>query len=119
MPATAKQGAVILFRLQLFRMQPRSMLPHASCVTADSDSLPAPGQACNGHGLAGRHNPASIGEPECFLRKAIGWALRACSHTNTAWLAAFVETHAGLSELSRREALKMLARGARQPQPQN
>ena len=52
----------------------------------------------------------SIGNPEFFLRKGIGWALREYSKTDPAWVRAFVETHAGLSDLSRREALKHLAR---------
>ena len=56
----------------------------------------------------------SIGESEFFLRKAIGWALRAFSRSDPAWVAGFVESHAGLSDLSRREALKHLAR-ARPP----
>ena len=52
----------------------------------------------------------SIGEQEFFLRKGIGWALREYSKTNPEWVAAFVDTHAGLSRLSRREALKHLER---------
>ena len=53
----------------------------------------------------------SIGEPEFFLRKAIGWALREYSRTDPAWVAEFVNAHAGLSDLSRREALRLLQRG--------
>ena len=52
----------------------------------------------------------SIGHPEFFLRKGIGWALREYSKTDPAWVKAFVETHTGLSQLSRREALKHLER---------
>lgn len=52
----------------------------------------------------------SIGEQEFFLRKGIGWALREYSKTDPDWVAAFVDTHAGLSRLSRREALKHLER---------
>ena len=52
----------------------------------------------------------SIGHPEFFLRKGIGWALREYSKTDPAWVTAFVETHTGLSPLSRREALKHLER---------
>ena len=52
----------------------------------------------------------SIGNPAFFLRKAIGWALREYSKTDPAWVTAFVETHAGLSDLSRREALGHLER---------
>ena len=61
----------------------------------------------------------SIGASEFFLRKGIGWALREYSKTDPDWVKAFVETHAGLSDLSRREALKHLERanaaGAGQP----
>ena len=52
----------------------------------------------------------SIGNPEFFLRKGIGWALRAYSKTDPAWVKAFVASHAGLSDLSRREALRHLER---------
>ena len=53
----------------------------------------------------------SIGKAEFFLRKGIGWALREYSKTDPAWVTAFVATHAGLSDLSRREALRHLERG--------
>ncbi|MXW92894.1 MAG: DNA alkylation repair protein [Rhodospirillaceae bacterium] len=52
----------------------------------------------------------SIGDPEFFLRKGIGWALREYSKTDPAWVLAFVEAHPELSVLSRREALKHLER---------
>ena len=48
----------------------------------------------------------STGEAEFFLRKGIGWALREYSKTDPGWVKEFVETHSGLSDLSRREALK-------------
>ncbi|QKV74447.1 DNA alkylation repair protein [Amycolatopsis sp. Hca4] len=48
----------------------------------------------------------SIGEPEFFLRKGIGWALRDYEKTAPEWVRCFVEEHPGLSGLSRREALK-------------
>ena len=50
----------------------------------------------------------SIGETEFFLRKGIGWALREYAKTDPAWVTAFVRAHPGLSDLSRREALKHL-----------
>ncbi len=53
----------------------------------------------------------SIGMSEFFLRKGIGWALREYSKTDPVWVTEFVATHVGLSELSRREALKHLRRG--------
>ena len=52
----------------------------------------------------------SIGHPEFFLRKGIGWALREYSKTDPGWVTAFVDAHPGLSTLSRREALKHLKR---------
>ncbi|MGC7102677.1 DNA alkylation repair protein [Amycolatopsis lurida] len=51
---------------------------------------------------------ASIAEPDFFLRKAIGWALRELAKTDPDWVLAFAENHGGLSPLSRREALKHL-----------
>ena len=53
----------------------------------------------------------SIGHPEFFLRKGIGWALREYSKTDPAWVRAFVAAHPGLSALTRREALRRLERG--------
>ena len=52
---------------------------------------------------------ANFADPEFFLRKAIGWALRDCARTDPDWVRAFVDAHPGLSPLSRREALKHLA----------
>ena len=46
-------------------------------------------------------------DPEFFIRKAIGWALREVARVNPAWVRDFVEDHE-LSPLSRREALKHL-----------
>jgi 3-methyladenine DNA glycosylase AlkD len=46
---------------------------------------------------------------EFFVRKAIGWALRQHARVDPQWVRAFVEARgAGLSGLSRREALKHL-----------
>jgi 3-methyladenine DNA glycosylase AlkD len=50
----------------------------------------------------------AIAEPEFFLRKGIGWALRDYAKTAPDWVRAFVDEHPGLSGLSRREALKHL-----------
>ena len=55
----------------------------------------------------------SIDEPEFFLRKGIGWALREYSKTDPDWVTQFVATHPDLSGLSRREALKYLQRARR------
>ncbi|MFF1251471.1 DNA alkylation repair protein [Pseudarthrobacter sp. NPDC058329] len=53
----------------------------------------------------------NLADPEFFIRKAIGWALREYAKTAPDWVAAFVAEHEdSLSPLSRREALKNLAR---------
>jgi 3-methyladenine DNA glycosylase AlkD len=51
---------------------------------------------------------ANVDERDFFLRKGIGWALREYSKTDPHWVTAFVESHPGLSALSRREAIKHL-----------
>ena len=49
--------------------------------------------------------------PDFFVRKAIGWALRDYSKVDAPAVVAFVEAHAaGLSGLSRREALRWVER---------
>jgi 3-methyladenine DNA glycosylase AlkD len=52
---------------------------------------------------------ATIDDPDFFLRKGIGWALREYAKTNPGWVRQFADTHPGLSGLSRREALKHLS----------
>ncbi|MFI5908826.1 DNA alkylation repair protein [Dactylosporangium sp. NPDC051541] len=47
-------------------------------------------------------------EPDFFIRKGIGWALREYAKTDPAAVSSFMDTHPGLSPLSRREALKNL-----------
>jgi 3-methyladenine DNA glycosylase AlkD len=49
---------------------------------------------------------ANIGEPDFFLRKGIGWALRQHARIGPDWVAGFVADHPDLSPLSKREALK-------------
>lgn len=49
----------------------------------------------------------NVEDPEFFVRKAIGWALREVARTQPDWVRAFVADH-DLSTLSRREALKHL-----------
>ena len=52
----------------------------------------------------------SLGRPEFFLRKAIGWALRQYARTNPKEVLQYVHDHHDqLSPLSRREALKHLS----------
>lgn len=51
---------------------------------------------------------ANLADPEFFVRKAIGWALRDAARHHPDWVRAFVAGH-GLSALSRREALRHLA----------
>lgn len=50
---------------------------------------------------------ANAEDPDFFLRKAIGWALRDYAKVDPGWVAAFVRDHP-LSPLSRREATKHL-----------
>ena len=53
---------------------------------------------------------ANLADPEFFIRKAIGWALREFGKTDPEWVRAFVAEHGeGLSPLSSREALRNLA----------
>ncbi|MFD1148460.1 DNA alkylation repair protein [Saccharothrix hoggarensis] len=51
---------------------------------------------------------ANLADPDFFLRKGIGWALRQHSRVDPGWVRAFVDDHPDLSALSRREALKHL-----------
>lgn len=51
---------------------------------------------------------ANLGDPEFFIRKAIGWALRDYAKTEPDWVRAFVAGRPRLSALSRREATKHL-----------
>jgi 3-methyladenine DNA glycosylase AlkD len=52
---------------------------------------------------------ANLADPEFFIRKAIGWALREFGKTDPEWVRTFVAEHAeGLSPLSRREATRNL-----------
>ena len=54
----------------------------------------------------------NLADPEFFIRKAIGWALREYAKTNPAWVRDFVAEHgAQLSPLSRKEALRHLNPG--------
>jgi len=51
----------------------------------------------------------NLADPEFFVRKAIGWALRQHARTDPAWVLNYVAGHESrLSPLSRREALKHL-----------
>jgi 3-methyladenine DNA glycosylase AlkD len=51
---------------------------------------------------------ANLDDPDFFLRKGIGWALRQYARTDPDWVRTFVAEHPGLSPLSRREALRHL-----------
>ena len=48
------------------------------------------------------------GSQEFFIRKAIGWILREYSKTNPNWVRQFVSDRPELSNLSRREALRLI-----------
>lgn len=52
---------------------------------------------------------ANLADPDFFLRKGIGWALRQHARVDPDWVRTFVADHPGLSPLSRREALRRLA----------
>ena len=52
---------------------------------------------------------ANLADPEFFIRKAIGWALREFGKTDSEWVRTFVSEYgARLSPLSRREAVRNL-----------
>jgi 3-methyladenine DNA glycosylase AlkD len=51
---------------------------------------------------------ANVADADFFLRKGIGWALRQHARVDPVWVRTFVAEHAGLSPLSRREALRHL-----------
>lgn len=50
----------------------------------------------------------NIDDPDFFIRKAIGWALRDHSKHDADWVRRFVAEHSDLSGLSRREALRVV-----------
>lgn len=51
----------------------------------------------------------NLHDPDFFIRKAIGWALREFAKTDPGWVVHFVEEHLdAISKLSRREALRIL-----------
>lgn len=55
----------------------------------------------------------SISDNDFFARKAIGWALRAYSYTDPAWVIDYIDKHEGaLSPLSVREGMKVIVRQA-------
>ena len=41
---------------------------------------------------------ANLDDPEFFIRKAIGWALRQYARTDPAWVQAFVQRHCGRAQ---------------------
>ena len=49
-----------------------------------------------------------LGSKEFFVNKAIGWCLRQYSRTNSNWVLEFVEKHPLLSNLSRKEAIRLI-----------
>jgi 3-methyladenine DNA glycosylase AlkD len=51
---------------------------------------------------------ANLADPDFFLRKGIGWALRQHARVDPNWVREFVASHPDLSPLSRKEALKHL-----------
>ena len=59
-----------------------------------------------------RYCASNAQDPEFFIRKAIGWALRHYARTDPDAVRDFVEQHPELSPLSKREALKHLSGAA-------
>lgn len=55
-----------------------------------------------------RYIEQTMENPEFFLRKAIGWALRQYGYTDPQWVREFVTAHPTLSALSVREATRAL-----------
>ncbi|MQA07541.1 MAG: DNA alkylation repair protein [Pseudonocardiaceae bacterium] len=51
---------------------------------------------------------ANLADPDFFLRKGIGWALRAHAKIDPDWVRRFVDQHPEMSALSKREARKHL-----------
>ncbi len=52
---------------------------------------------------------ANLADPDFFIRKAIGWALRQYARTDEEWVRTYVAAHSDdLPPLSRREAMKHL-----------
>ncbi|MBD0404652.1 DNA alkylation repair protein [Flammeovirga sp. EKP202] len=49
-----------------------------------------------------------LGSKEFFINKAIGWVLREYSRTNPEWVIEYVSTEVDLSNLSKKEALRLL-----------
>jgi 3-methyladenine DNA glycosylase AlkD len=54
---------------------------------------------------------ANLADPDFFLRKGVGWALRQYARVDPGWVRGFVADHPGLSPLSRKEATKHLPAG--------
>lgn len=52
--------------------------------------------------------PPLLGSREFFINKAIGWMLRQYSRTNPSWVIGYVENTPQLSNLSKREALRLI-----------
>jgi 3-methyladenine DNA glycosylase AlkD len=50
----------------------------------------------------------TLADPDFFLRKGIGWALREYAKTDPGWVRQFADAHPRLSALSRREALRRI-----------
>ncbi len=78
-----------------------------SLAATGVDHLPARLKSATDRELLTAAIEANAAEPDFFLRKAIGWALREYARTDPDWVRAFVAAHE-LSPLSRREALKHL-----------
>ena len=77
-------------------------------ATPNGGDLPARSGAATDLALLTGAIEANVDDPDFFLRKGIGWALRQHARTDPEWVREFVESHPRLSPLSRKEALKHL-----------
>jgi 3-methyladenine DNA glycosylase AlkD len=69
-------------------------------------------KACTDQALLRAVIEPNLADPEFFIRKAIGWALREHAKTDPDWVRNFVvEKGTQLSQLSRKEALRHLEQG--------
>jgi 3-methyladenine DNA glycosylase AlkD len=100
----------------LLRAHPEQLTPVLRAWSADEDKWLRRTAVISQLGSGSATDPvllrdaieANLGDPDFFLRKGIGWALRQHARVDPAWVRDFVADHPGLSPLSRREALKHL-----------
>jgi 3-methyladenine DNA glycosylase AlkD len=98
----------------LLRAYPGDLTPVVRRWAADSDAwrrrsaviCQVGSKEATDLGLLADTIDANMADPNFFLRKGIGWALREQAKTDPEWVRRFVVARPQLSPLSRREALK-------------